>query len=104
MSYSFRTLFIKTNSSWLSFESIKALEIKISILFNFYFPKNTILSCFFLFSLLIGLYFLISAAITHILNPIVELVIPTGIPSKEAKPEIEIHSVIVEAHSCTYCK
>ena len=30
-------------------------------------------------------------------NPIVKLAIPIGIPSKEAKPEIQIHPVIVEA-------
>ena len=29
-------------------------------------------------------------------NPIAELVIPKGIPSKEAKAEIEIHPAIVE--------
>ena len=32
--YSFRTLFIKTNSSWLNHESIKALEINTSMLFK----------------------------------------------------------------------
>ena len=45
--YYFRALFIKTNSSWLITESIKALEINTSILFNFDFVNNTILSCFF---------------------------------------------------------
>ena len=33
----------------------------------------------------------------QIFNPIAELVIPTGIPSNEAKAEIEIHPVPVEA-------
>ena len=47
--YSFSLLFIKTNLSWLIFEFIKALEIKISILFNLDFANNTILSCFFFF-------------------------------------------------------
>ena len=42
-------------------------------------------------------YFLIPAVISHIFNPIAELVIPIGIPIKEAKAEIEIHPVIVEA-------
>ena len=40
---------------------------------------------------------LIPAAIAQSFNPIAELVTPLGIPSKEAKPEIEIHPVIVEA-------
>ena len=49
----------------------------------------------FLF-LIIDLYLLIAVVIAEIFNPIVELVIPRGIPSKEAKTEIEIHSVISE--------
>ena len=58
-SYSFSTLFNETNSSWLTFESIKALEIKTSSVFNLVFADNTILTCFFLFSLVIDLYVLI---------------------------------------------
>ena len=42
------------------------------------------------------LYFLIPAVITQIFNPITELVIPMGIPTKEAKGEIETHPVTVE--------
>ena len=53
------------------------------------FAKNTIFSCFFLFFLIIDLNFLILAAIEQIHNPIAEPLIPTGIPSKEAKAEIE---------------
>ena len=48
-----------------------------------------------LFFLIIDLYFLIPAVITQIFNPIAELVIPIGIPTKEAKAEIEMHPVIV---------
>ena len=40
---------------------------------------------------------LIPAAFAQIFSPVVELVIPMGVPSKEAKAEIEIHLVIVEA-------
>ena len=40
----------------------------------------------FLF-LIIDLYFLIPEDIAQIFNPIVELVTPIGIPSKEAKAE-----------------
>ena len=47
----------------------------------------------FLFFLIIGSYVLIPAVITQIFNPIAELVVPTGIPTKEAKAEIEAHLV-----------
>ena len=66
------------------------------MLFNLDFASNTILSCFFFFFLIIDLYFLIPAVITQIFNPIVELAIPIGIPTKEAKAEMETHPVIVE--------
>ena len=39
---------------------------------------------------------MIPAVITHIFNPIAALVIPIGIPTKEAKAEMETHPVIVE--------
>ena len=96
MSYSFDTLFIKTNSSWLITESIKAFEIKTSMLFNLDFAYNTILSCFFFFFLIIDLYFLIPTVIVQIFNPVVEFVIPI-IPLKEANAEMETHPVIVDA-------
>ena len=57
--------------------------------FNLDFANNTILSCYFFFFLIIDLYFLIAAVITQIFNPIAELVILIGIPSKEVKAEIE---------------
>ena len=56
-----------------------------------------ILSCFFFFFLIIGLYFLIPAVIAQIFNLIEELVIPLGIPIKEGRAEIEIYRVIEEA-------
>ena len=43
------------------------------------------------------LYFLTPVAIAQIFNPIAELVIPIEIPTKEAKAEMEMHPVIVEA-------
>ena len=55
------------------------------------FSNNIILSGFFFFFLIIELYFLIIAII-----PTVEIVIPKGIPSKEAKAEMETHPVTVE--------
>ena len=70
------------------FVSIKALEVKTSILCNLDFAKNTTLSCFFFFFLIIDLYFLIPAVVAQIFNPIAELIIPVGIPIKEGKAEI----------------
>ena len=71
--------------------------MKTFFLFNLDFAYKTILSCFFIFSLIIDLYFLIPAAIAQSFNPIAKLVVPVGIPSKEAKAEIEIHPAIVQA-------
>ena len=66
------------------------------MLFNLDFAYNIILSCFFLFFFFICLHSLIPAVITQIFNPIAELVIPVGIPTKEAKVEMETHPVILE--------
>ena len=66
------------------------------MLFNLEFANSTIWPCFFIF-LIIDLYFLIPAVITQIFNPVAELVIPIGLPSKEAKAEMETHPVIVES-------
>ena len=49
-----------------------------------------------LFFLTSNLHFLIHAVIAQISNPIAELVIPIGVPTKEAKEEMETHPVIVE--------
>ena len=86
--HSFSTLIIQRHSSWIIFESIKAIEIKTSTLFNLDFANNTILSCFFHFFLIIDLYFVIPEAAAQIFNPIAELVIPIRIQIKEPKPEI----------------
>ena len=64
------------------------------MLFNLDFANNTISSCFFFFFVIIDLYFLIPAAIAQVFNPISELLIPIGIPSREAKSEIEIYPVM----------
>ena len=73
---------------------MKALQTTNSVLFKLDFANSTILSCFCF--LIIDLYFLISAVIAQNFNPIAELVLPIGIPSKEEKADIEIHPVIVE--------
>ena len=62
------------------------------MLFKLVFPKNLSYHGFFFFFLIIDLYLLIPAVIAQIFNPIAELVIPTGIPSKEAKVGIETSS------------
>ena len=67
------------------------------MLFNYDFVSDTILLSFFFFFLIIGLYFLITAVIAQIYNPIAELVIPIGIWSKESKAETEIYPVTTEA-------
>ena len=91
----FDTSFIKTNSSWLIFKSNKAL-IKTSTLFNLDFANNNVLSNVHFNFLIIDLYFSIPAVTTQIYNPIAELVAPIGIPTKEAKAEIEMHPLTVE--------
>ena len=48
------------------------------------------------FFLIIDLYFLIAKVIAQIFYPIVELAIPIGLLTKEAKSEIEKHPVILE--------
>ena len=95
--YSFSTLFIKTNSSWLIFESVEALEIKTSMLLILDFGNNTILSYFFFFFWIIDLHFLIPAVLIQIFDPIAELAVPIGIPSKYVRAEIEIYPVLAEA-------
>ena len=68
------------------------------MVFNLDFANSTISSCFcFCFLIIIDLYFSIPATVAKKIDPIVELVIPIGIPMKEAKAEIEIHPVIEEA-------
>ena len=67
------------------------------MLFNLVVANNTILSCVFYFFLIIDIFFLIPAVIAQVFNLIAELVNPIRVLSKEAKAEIEIHSVTVEA-------
>ena len=71
--YSIDTLFSERNSSWLGYESIKALEINASMLFNLDFANKTILSCFSFFFFIIDLHFLIPAVIPQIFIATAEL-------------------------------
>ena len=88
-------LFIKTNSLWVIFYSIKAFETKTSTLFNLNFAAD-ILSCFFFFFLIADLYFLIPAVIIQIFNPIAELVIPIRILTRETKADMGTHPITEE--------
>ena len=54
----------------------------------------------FFFFWFIDLYFLIPAVVAQFFYSTVELVIPTGIPTKEEKAEMETHPVIGEAKIC----
>ena len=60
------------------------------------FENNAILLCCFFFLLIIDLYFLIYAAIAQIFNPIAKPVIPTEVPNKEEKTDMETHPLTVE--------
>ena len=91
----FDTLFTITNSPCLRYESVRALEINTSTVFNLSLANSTILSYYFVFYvlLIIDLYVLIAAVIAHSFNRIAELVTIIVIPGKEAKAVIEIHPV-----------
>ena len=60
------------------------------MLLNLAFLKNTVLSCFFLLFSIISLYFLISTVMGQISNSTVELIIPIGLPNKDAKSDIPV--------------
>ena len=76
---------------------IKALEIKTSMLLIQILLTILFYYASFSYFLIIDLYFLVSAVIAQIFNPVTEIVVSVEIPSKGAKAEIEIHSVIAEA-------
>ena len=52
--------------------------------------------------LIIDFYFLTPAVITQIFNATAELVMPIGIPAKEAKAEMQTHPVTVETKISKY--
>ena len=86
---SFITLFIKTNSSWLIFESINALEIKTSTFYVIYILVTILFDRVSSSFLIIDLYFLFPAVTAQMFSLIVEL----KLPSKEAKVKVEMHPV-----------
>ena len=84
-------------SSWLIYESVKALYIKFFMLVNLVIANNAIISYpFFLFHnyWIIIFNWLI---IAEIFSSNTQLVIPTRIPNRNAKAEIETHPLIPEA-------
>ena len=91
--YSLNRLFTERNSSWLIYESIKALNLRTLIVINLSILSNTILSCFFFF-FITDLYFLNPAVIAQIFIPTAELILPTRAQTNEANAEIETQSVI----------
>ena len=66
------------------------------IVFDLAFVSNTTLSCFLLFFLVINLYFLVPAFLVQVVSRTGELAMSIGIPTNEAKTEIETHPVIAE--------
>ena len=73
------------------YDLVKDLHIKFFMQSNLIFPRNVILLCFLSFFLIIGLYCLILTIFAQVFNPIVELIIPEEILTKEAKAEMGIH-------------
>ena len=80
------------------------MEIKTLNVFNLAFANSTILSCFFLFFLIIELYFSVPAVSVDIFNLTAELVIPIEIPTNEAKAEIETQPLTAETKIREYLK
>ena len=55
------------------------------MILNLDFANNNISSYFFFFFLIMDIYFIIPVVVTQVFNPIAELVIPIGVPTKETK-------------------
>ena len=77
---------------------IKAFQFRTSIVSDFVFPSNTVLSCFFFSFLIINLYFLIPAVVTQIFIPTAEHVMPAETQTNYANAEIETQPVAVETN------
>ena len=69
---------------------------KTSIALNLGFPSNTILSCFFLFFLMIDFHFLNPAVASQFFNPTTELRLPTGISTNETNAQNDTQLVTTE--------
>ena len=69
------------------------------MLFDRVLANNIIISCFFFFFLIIGLYNLIPAFTGQIFNATAKHGMPIGIPTKDARDEIETYPITIEANS-----
>ena len=90
----------------MAYDNFKSHKIKLTTpAVNLDFFIEIILLCFFFFFFLIlDLYFSIPAVVTQICNPVAELVIPIGIPTKEAKPEKRTHPVTLDINLVSFIK
>ena len=87
---------LKKQLTWITSESINALEVKAFMVFNLVLGNSTILSRFFLFFLIIDLYFLIPVVNPQIFNPTAALAIAIRIPTNKAKEKTETHPLIAQ--------
>ena len=76
--YSLNTLLTETNSSRQIYEPIKAWQTRNSIVFNWSFSNNTIVSCFFLFFYIVYVNFSILSVIALMFIFTAEIVISIG--------------------------
>ena len=59
------------------------------MVFNLSFPRNTILTCFLFFFLILDLYFLIPAVTAQVFIHTAQIIIPTETLAYEANAEME---------------
>ena len=83
---------------------MKALEIKISVVFILVFTNSTNLSCFFFFFLITDLNFSIPAVIPQIFNPTAELASPTRTETNEQNVEIETEPLTAKTKTRKFSK
>ena len=94
----FNKSFTERDSSSLIFESIKALKMIISFVYNF-LPITLCLPCFLFYFLIIDIYILIATDIARIFNPTAEHEIPIGQPTNKSKVESETNPLIAETNT-----
>ena len=99
----FNKSFTERDSSSLIFESIKALKMIISFVYNF-LPITLCLPCFLFYFLIIDIYILIATDIARIFNPTAEHKIPIGLPTNKSKLESETHPLIAETNTSNCSK
>ena len=73
------------------------------LVFNLVFANDTVLSYFFFFFFITDVYFFNSCSYCTQFHPTAELTMPVGIPTKEAKAEIETHPVTAKMKISAQC-